>query len=62
MAEQTKELAALVTKLPRDERIAPVEEFPSSLNQPDAAINRLWGDFRTCSNRKYWLKFDKLIL
>jgi hypothetical protein len=42
MAEQTKELAALVTKLPRDERIAPVEEFPSSLNQPDAAINRLW--------------------
>ena len=42
MTEQTKELIALATKLPPGERITLVEEILSSLDQPDAAMDRLW--------------------
>lgn len=42
MTEQTKELIALATTLPPDERIALVEEILSSLDQPDATLDRLW--------------------
>lgn len=42
MTSQAKELMALATALSPDERIALVEEILSSLDQPDAAIDRLW--------------------
>ncbi len=42
MTEQAKDLIALATKLPPDERIALVEEILSSLDQPDAEMDRLW--------------------
>ena len=42
MTLQAKELTALATTLPPDERIALVEEILSSLDQPDLAMDRLW--------------------
>ena len=42
MTLQAKELTALATTLPPDERIALVEEILSSLDQPDPAMDRLW--------------------
>ena len=42
MTSQTKELMALATALTHDERITLVEEILSSLDQPDAAMDRLW--------------------
>jgi putative addiction module component (TIGR02574 family) len=42
MSEQAKNLIALATTLPPDERIALVEEILSSLDQPDATMDRLW--------------------
>jgi putative addiction module component (TIGR02574 family) len=42
MTEQAKELIALATKLPPGERITLVEEILSSLDQPDAEMDRLW--------------------
>lgn len=42
MTEQTKDLIALATKLPPDERIALVEEILSSLDHPDVEMDRLW--------------------
>ena len=42
MTERPRELIALATTLPPDERIALVEEVLSSLDQPDVAMDRLW--------------------
>ena len=42
MTSQAKELIALATALTPDERITLVEEILSSLDQPDAAMDRLW--------------------
>ena len=42
MTLQAKQLIALATTLPPDERIALVEEILSSLDQPDPAMDRLW--------------------
>lgn len=42
MTSQAKELMALATALTPDERITLVEEILSSLDQPDAAMDRLW--------------------
>lgn len=42
MTSQAKELMALASALTPDERISLVEEILSSLDQPDAAMDRLW--------------------
>ena len=42
MASQAKELMALATALTPDECITLMEEILSSLDQPDAAMDRLW--------------------
>lgn len=42
MTDQTRELIALAATLPPNERIALVEEILFSLDQPDAAMDRLW--------------------
>lgn len=42
MTSQAKELMALASALTPDERITLVEEILSSLDQPDAAMDRLW--------------------
>ena len=42
MTERKKELIALAKRLPPDEQVALVEEILSNLDQPDAAMDRLW--------------------